>query len=125
MIQTNNPMAKVGDWAILRKDDGANESGIYLKKSTGWIFVQDITNFDEIVESIIATDVEFEEGTKEGKAASVKQIKAFKDAVASDFDRLGNDLDTFYADVTNNYASKESLLFEITDEEALDDFTNA
>lgn len=67
--------AKVGDWAILSTDDGANESGIYVKGSGGFTFVLDIAAFSEIRTEILASDAEFSTGTSTDKTATVKQIK--------------------------------------------------
>ncbi len=64
---------KTGDWAVLTTDDGSNESGIYVKSSSGWNFVADITGFDE-VQALLATDSEFTEGTSTQKAVTVKQL---------------------------------------------------
>jgi hypothetical protein len=65
--------AKNGDWAVLKADDGTNESGIYVKSSTGWSYVADITTIDE-VQTILASDAEFAAGTLTNKTATVKQI---------------------------------------------------
>ncbi len=59
--------AKNGDWAVLKTDDGSNESGIYVKASGGWQYVADITSFDE-AQALLATDGEFNEGTTTQKA---------------------------------------------------------
>ncbi len=64
---------KNGDWAVLTADDGSNESGIYVKSSSSWSFVADITSFDE-VQAILATNEEFNAGTATQKAITVKQL---------------------------------------------------
>lgn len=70
--------AKNGDWAVLTADDGSNESGIYVKGASGFSFVADITNINEL-NALLATDAEFAAGTATDKAATVKQIA---DAIA-------------------------------------------
>ncbi len=81
--------AKNGDWAVLTADfpDEADaefyESGIYVKSSSGWSFVADITSFDE-VQAILATDREFDNGTTTQKAVTVKQLYTAFDGVFSD-----------------------------------------
>lgn len=67
--------AKAGDWAMLTVDDGANESGIYVRGATNFTFVLDIAAFSEIKTEILASDAEFETGTSTEKTATVKQIK--------------------------------------------------
>ncbi|MBS9781480.1 MAG: hypothetical protein KGV56_03205 [Gammaproteobacteria bacterium] len=64
---------KNGDWAVLKTDDGSNESGIYVKSASGWDFVSDITSFDE-ASALLATDTEFNAGTATDKAVTVKQL---------------------------------------------------
>ncbi len=64
---------KNGDWAALTADDGSNESGIYVKASSGWQYVMDITTFDE-AQALLASDSEFNAGTTTQKAVTVKQL---------------------------------------------------
>lgn len=78
--------AKNGDWAVLKADDGANESGIYVKGSAGWSYVADITTIDE-VQAILASDAVFSAGTATDKTATVKQIA---DALALKAQKVGD-----------------------------------
>ncbi len=64
---------KNGDWAVLKTDDGSNESGIYVKSASGWDFVSDITTFDE-ASALLATNDEFNAGTATDKAVTIKQL---------------------------------------------------
>ncbi len=81
--------AKNGDWAVLTADedlgsDGSNESGIYVKSSNGWSFIMDIATFGE-VQSILATDSDFQAGTATDKAVTVKQFAdSFKDNITAE-----------------------------------------
>lgn len=72
-MPTGTPI-KNGDWAILTVDDGANESGIYVKATVGWQYVMDIATFQEITQ-MIATDAEFNAGTSTTKVPTVKQVQ--------------------------------------------------
>ncbi len=64
---------KNGDWAVLKTDDGENESGIYVKASSGWLYVVDITTFDE-AQVLLASDDDFNAGISAQKAVTVKQL---------------------------------------------------
>jgi hypothetical protein len=75
LADMNAVTAKNGDWAILSVDDVANESGIYVKQTGGFVFVVDIVAFDELRTEILASDAEFATGTSTTKTGTVKQIK--------------------------------------------------
>jgi hypothetical protein len=114
LMASANPTAKAGDWAILRTDDGANESGIYVKGPTAWEFVQDITNFNEIIEAIIATDAEALAGTSTTKAVNPKQLKeAITEKSSQDrmftqgkVDALKTETEAYVSGVLQAYANK-------------------
>lgn len=142
-MPTASPV-KNGDWAILNTDDGANESGIYVKGSSGWQFVQDITNFAEIVQEVIASAAEWTAGTSTTKAPSVAQAKSAINQVQTNLTsavstinanfgnyalKNGDDRNKFaVADAdagTMEAVNAKQLEFSITDAEATLDYTNA
>jgi hypothetical protein len=64
---------KNGDWAILNADDGANESGIYVRQTGAWAFVSDLQTFQEIRTELLATAGEAAAGTSTLKVLSIAQ----------------------------------------------------
>jgi hypothetical protein len=67
---------KNGDWAILNADDGANESGIYVRQTGAWVFVSDLQTFQEIRTELLASAAEATAGTSTLKVLTVAQSVA-------------------------------------------------
>jgi hypothetical protein len=87
---------KNGDWAALTDDDGANESGIYVKGASGYSFVADITSINEI-EALIATDAEFADSLAPEKLVTMAQVKAALSDLQTKANRGGAHIGTFTA----------------------------
>lgn len=114
------------DWAILSVDDGSHESGIYIynKPTSTWQFVQDLTNFNEIIAEILSSDAEFNTGTITTKAPTVKQVNDALDALAGlisgGFLDLSDVIPATAVDLTN--ATFNPTQNEITIKQVVDDY---
>lgn len=139
--------AKSGDWAIISSDDGVNESGIYVKGPSGFEFVSDIHSFDELRETILATQDEFENPqspTDLRKAPTLRQLNKVAEDIYAALNgntaeivnlnnhkaEKGGSADQAFLVKAGEEASNESvnvmqMTFVILESEASDDFLNA
>lgn len=120
-MPTGTPI-KNGDWAILTVDDGANESGIYVKATAGWQYVMDIATFQEITQ-MIATDAEFNAGTSTTKVPTVKQVQDKANAIASVANTASADATNALnavSNLTNDLATYPANVVAVVDEAVFD-----
>ena len=100
--------AKNGDWTILTDDDGANESGIYVKQTGGFVFVSDLQTFQEIRAELLASDAEATAGTSTTKVMTVAQTERKIKSILAAIDLSSK----------ANVGGSATQVFEVADAEA-------
>lgn len=120
------PVAASGDWCILTADDGANESGIYVRNAgtSSWDYIMDISTFQEITNEIIASQVEFDAGVS-SKAPTVAQVKTELDQKAQISGDAGVNFSAADAnELTQEVVTANQFNFTISNSEAAADYAS-
>ena len=115
--------AGVNDFLILTQDDGSSKSGFYSYNGSAWVFAMDIATFQEAVDGIIASSVDWSTGTATNKVPTVLQVKTDMALVG------GNSSQKFLASApeenSDEVARANDFNFSISQVEAQADYDNA
>jgi hypothetical protein len=123
VVDTKGDAANAGDYAILTADDGANESGIYVYDGAAFSFAMDLTSFDEVINGLIATPIEVDEGSAPDKFASVAILATKYAKINGD---VANSFAVAPADIaTDNAINANQMAGSVTAVEATADWAAA